>query len=111
MQWDASRIRPRARAGSTSRSVMRTAAAISPPSTYSVSPTSNRIPAISGALARTYGYDAAGNTTSYAGVTATYNAAGRLKALTFGGSTETGLYNALGQRVQKSGGSTGTVLY
>ena len=31
-------------------------------STYSISGTSNRISGITGTLARTYGYDAAGNT-------------------------------------------------
>ena len=50
----------------------------SAPSTYSISPTSNQITAITGALARTYGYDAAGNTTQ-------------------GNSTESIVYNALGR--------------
>jgi YD repeat-containing protein len=44
-------------------------------------------------------------------VTTTYNNAGRLKTLTNGSSTETSLYDALGQRLQISGGTTGTVLY
>ena len=43
--------------------------------------------------------------------TATYNNAGRLQNLTNGGSTETTLYNALGQRIEVSGGVNGTVLY
>jgi len=81
------------------------------PSAYSISPTNNRITGITGARARTYGYDAAGNTTSYATVTATYNNAGRLQTLTQAGTTETAIYNALGQRIQKSGGTTGTVLF
>jgi RHS repeat-associated protein len=80
-------------------------------SAYSISAVNNRITGITGALARTYGYDAAGNTTSYATAAATYNSAGRLQTLTQGGSTETTLYNALGQRIQKSGGTAGTVLY
>jgi RHS repeat-associated protein len=83
----------------------------SSPSTYTISPTNNRISAISGSLARSYGYDSAGNTTSYGSVTATYNNAGRLKTLAQGGSTETLIYNALGQRIEKSGGSAGTVVY
>jgi RHS repeat-associated protein len=83
----------------------------SSPSTYSISPTSHRISGITGALARTYGYDAAGNTTSYAAITATYNNAGRLQTLAQGGTTETVVYNALGQRIEKTGGSGGTVLY
>jgi RHS repeat-associated protein len=80
-------------------------------STYSISPSSNRIASITGALARTYAYDAAGNTTGYATVTASYNEAGRLQTLTNGSSTETSVYNALGQRIQISGGTSGTVLY
>jgi uncharacterized protein RhaS with RHS repeats len=54
------------------------------PSTYSISATSNRITGITGALARTYAYDAAGNTTGYSTVTASYNNAGRLQTLTNG---------------------------
>jgi RHS repeat-associated protein len=81
------------------------------PSSYSISPTSNQISSISGALARTYGYDAAGNTISYATVTATYNNAGRLQTVSQGGTTETAIYNALGQRIQKSGGTAATVLF
>ena len=81
------------------------------PSTYAISGTSNRINGITGALARTYTYDVAGNTTGYSTVTATYNNAGRLKTLTQGGTTETSVYNALGQRVKISGGTAGTVLY
>jgi RHS repeat-associated protein len=80
-------------------------------STYSISPSSNRISSISGALARTYAYDAAGNTTGYSTVTATYNNAGRLQTLANGSATETSIYNALGQRIEVSGGATGTVLY
>jgi RHS repeat-associated protein len=37
--------------------------------------------------------------------------AGRLKTLTSGSTTEASLYNALGQRIQISGGTAGTVLY
>lgn len=83
----------------------------SAPSTYSVANTSNQITGITGALARTNGYDAAGNITNYSTVSATYNGAGRLKTLTTGGVTETLVYNALGQRVKTSGGAAGTVLY
>jgi RHS repeat-associated protein len=81
------------------------------PSTYSVSANSNQITGITGALARTYAYDAAGHATGYAGMTATYNTAGRLQTVTHGSVTETLVYNALGQRIQTSGGPTGTVLY
>jgi RHS repeat-associated protein len=83
----------------------------SAPSTYSISPTGNQITGITGALARTYGYDAAGNTLSYSTVSATYNDAGRLKTVTQSGATETLIYDALGQRIETSGGAAGTVLY
>ena len=50
------------------------------------------------------------NTTGSSTVTASYNNAGRLKTLANGASTETTTYNALGQRIQTSGGVNGTVL-
>ena len=83
----------------------------SAPSTYTISPSSNRVAGITGALARSYAYDAAGNTTGYSTVTASYNNAGRLQTLTNGSSTETSIYNALGQRIRISGAASGTVLY
>jgi len=83
----------------------------SSPSTYSIASGSNQISSITGTLARTYDYDAAGHTTGYSSITAGYNDAGRLQTLTNGSVTETLLYNALGQRIQTSGGPAGTVLY
>ncbi len=58
-----------------------------------------------------YGYDAAGNTLTYLTITATYNKRGRMVTLKKGTSTASYIYNALGQRVQQSGGGPGTVLY
>jgi RHS repeat-associated protein len=81
------------------------------PSTYTISGTSNRLSSISGTLSRSYGYDASGNVLTDGNVTATYNNRGRLSTLTANGSTESILYNALGQRVKVSGGVQGTVLY
>ncbi len=81
------------------------------PSTYSISSSNNQISSITGTLARTYSYDAAGHTTGYSSISATYNDAGRLKALTNGTVTETLIYNALGQRIETSGGASGTILY
>jgi RHS repeat-associated protein len=81
------------------------------PSTYAISPASNQITGITGALARTYGYDAAGHTTSYSDVTATYNDAGRLQTAARNSDTESFIYNALGQRIETTGGPAGTVLY
>jgi RHS repeat-associated protein len=83
----------------------------SSPTTYTISSTNNRITSTTGSLARTYGYDAAGNVLTYATVTATYNNRGRMKTLKKGSSTETIVWNALGQRVKVSGGTPGTVLY
>src|SRR4051794_39650399 len=82
-----------------------------PAATYTVSPSSNRIATITGALASSYAYDNAGNTTGYSTVTATYNNAGRPQTLTNGGSTETSLHSALGQRIEIAGGVNGTVRY
>jgi RHS repeat-associated protein len=81
------------------------------PSTYTISGTSNRLSSISGTLSRSYGYDASGNVLTDGNLTATYNNRGRLSTLTANGSTETILYNALGERVKVSGGARGTVLY
>jgi RHS repeat-associated protein len=83
----------------------------SSPSTYSISGTSNQITGISGALARSYGYDAAGHTLSYSTASATYNDAGRLSTLTQSGAAETLVYNAIGQRIETTGSAAGTVLY
>jgi RHS repeat-associated protein len=83
----------------------------SSPSTYSISTRSNQITAITGGLARTYDYDAAGHTTGYSDVAAGYNDAGRLQTVTRGSMSETLVYNALGERIETSGGPVGTVLY
>jgi RHS repeat-associated protein len=80
------------------------------PSTYTNSATSNRLNAISGALARSYGYDAAGNTLAYAGATFTYNNRGRMATASNGGVTAAYTYNALGQRIRRTA-SSGTTLY
>jgi YD repeat-containing protein len=50
---------------------------------------------------RTYGYDNAGNTTSFTGVTFTYNNRGRMKSSTKTGVTTNYTYNALGQLIKK----------
>jgi len=53
--------------------------------------------------------DAAGHTSAYAGLTFTYNAAGRMSSSTNGSTTTSYVYNALGQRVRKSTGIGSTV--
>lgn len=76
----------------------------SAPSTYSytVPPNNNRITAISGALPRTYSYDAAGNALGFGGATFTYNNRNRMATASFGGSTASYVYNALGERVRRT---------
>jgi len=64
---------------------------------------------------RSFGFDAAGNTTSDSsgggsGYTATYNLRGQLETITRAGVTTTYTYNAAGQRVRKAS-STGAVVH
>ena len=80
-------------------------------STYTVSPTSNQLASISGVLTRTYAYAASGQTTSYGGITFTYMDSGRLSSVSNNGATTTYLFNALGQRVKKSGTSVTLFVY
>jgi YD repeat-containing protein len=80
------------------------------PSTYNNSTTSNRVSSISGSLPRTYAYDAAGNSLSYAGATFTYNNRGRMATATNGGVTATYTYNAIGQRIRRTAAGV-TTLY
>jgi RHS repeat-associated protein len=82
-------------------------------STLTISPTSNRVTSIDGTVARSYSYDAAGNTLSNGSTVHTYYYSGRMKTgrLASSATDTTYIYNALGQRVRKSGGPAGTVLY
>lgn len=73
-------------------------------------PTSNLLQEITGSLPRTYGYDAAGNTTGYAGAVLSYDNRGRMTSATYGPYTAAYIYNAVGQRVKRVG-PTGTTLY
>jgi RHS repeat-associated protein len=72
-------------------------------STYSVSSTSNRLNSVSGSLAKSYSFDAVGNITSDGTHAFAYNNRGRMKSSTTGGTTTNYTYNALGQRIKKSG--------
>jgi RHS repeat-associated protein len=82
----------------------------STPASYTNSGTSNRVSSISGTLSRSYGYDNAGNTLSYAGATFTYSNRGRMATASNGGVTATYTYNALGQRIRRAT-SSATTLY
>jgi RHS repeat-associated protein len=77
-------------------------------STFTIAANSNRLSSTSGTLTRTYGYDNAGNTTSFTGVTFTYNNRGRMKSSTKSGVTTNYTYNALGQLIKKG---TSTLYY
>ncbi|WP_423815663.1 RHS repeat-associated core domain-containing protein [Ralstonia solanacearum species complex bacterium KE056] len=71
--------------------------------TQTVDPASNRQTASTGPTATTNSYDAAGSLTSDGTVTYSYSDRGRLASVTKNGTTTSYLYNALGQRVVKSG--------
>lgn len=79
--------------------------------TLTPSTTSNRLVSTSGAGVRTYGYDAAGDVLTDSAHTFTYNNRGRMKTGKTTSTTTTYVLNALGQRIKKSGGVAGTVLY
>ena len=83
------------------------------PWTLTPSTTSNRLVTTggSGGELRTYGYDVAGNVLTDTAHIFTYNNRGRMKTATTTSTTTTYLVNALGQRIKKSGGTAGTVLY
>jgi RHS repeat-associated protein len=80
-------------------------------STYTVAPSSNQLTSISGVLTRTYAYAASGRTTSYGGNTFTYLDSGRLSSVSNSGGTTGYIFNALGQRVKKSGTSVTLFVY
>jgi RHS repeat-associated protein len=77
-------------------------------STFTPSTTSNQLSSITGSLPRTYSYDAAGDTTGYAGDSFTYNQRGRMASAATSSISTSYLYNALGQMMEKSnsGGAT-----
>ena len=81
-------------------------------SSYTTQSTSNRLQSISNP-ARSFGYDASGNTTADGNYTATYDLAGRLTTLTKAGVTTTYAYDNHGQRVRKfsSTGAGSTVIF
>ena len=83
---------------------------------YTVATNSNRLSATAGpAPGQTNTYDASGNLTGNGTYTLTYSDRGRLKSVSLGAGTVSYVYNALEQRVRKSGPTslvaTGANLY
>ena len=79
--------------------------------TYTTQATSNRLMSLSGAEAKSFGYDNAGNQITSGTITHGYDNAGRRTSATVNGQTWSYAYNALGQRVRKSGSSTTLYAY
>jgi RHS repeat-associated protein len=80
-------------------------------STYTVAPSSNQLATISGGLNRTYAYAPSGQATSYGGIVLSYRDSGRLSSVTYNGATTSYIFNALGQRIKKSGTSVALFVY
>lgn len=57
-----------------------------------------------------WGYDAAGNTSSYTGASFLFNQRGRMNSATTSGGTTSYIYNALGELIEKSGAGGTTLL-
>jgi RHS repeat-associated protein len=80
-------------------------------STFVPATTSNQLSSTSGALSRSYAYDAAGNTSGYSNLVFTYNQRGRASSVTVGSSATTSYaYNVLGQLIKKTVGGVTTLL-
>lgn len=71
-------------------------------SSYTMAGTSNRLSGVSGALSRSFSYDAAGNATADGSATFGYDGAGRLTSASKGGTSASYAQNTLGQRVRKT---------
>jgi RHS repeat-associated protein len=81
-------------------------------STETIAPTSNLLSSTTGAIVRTYGYDKAGNTTSFTGESFTFNQRGRMSSATSSAGTTDYVYNAMGQLIEKTGvGGTTLLVY
>src|ERR1700722_10039228 len=79
-------------------------------SAETIATSSNQLNSTTGSPARTYSYDAAGNTLAYASNTYTFNQRGRMNEATVLGGVTSYIYNALGQLIQKSGSPGSTLL-
>jgi RHS repeat-associated protein len=79
--------------------------------TYTISTSNNRLTSSTGGQARTYTFDADGDVLTYGSNTFTYNHRGRMATAKVSSVTTSYVYNALGQRIEKSGGPAGTTLF
>jgi RHS repeat-associated protein len=79
-------------------------------STFTPASTSNQLTSVTGALPRTYGYDAAGNTTGYSNNSFTYNQRGRVSSVNGTSGATSYIYSALGQLIEKYGAGGTTIL-
>jgi len=70
---------------------------------YTIADSSNRLQTVSGPIAKSYTYDAAGNPLTDGQTTFTWDVGGKLATTLRGGKTHTYKYNALDQRISKSG--------
>lgn len=75
--------------------------------TFNINASSNQLGSTTGALVRTYLYDAAGAVSAYGSDFFAYNNRARMTSATAGAMSTSYLYNALGQRIEKSNGSGG----
>jgi RHS repeat-associated protein len=82
-------------------------------STYTMPATSNKLTSTAGALVRSYTYDAVGNALTTGATAHSYNKRGRMRTarLTSTSTNTVYVYNALGQRMRKAGGTPGTVYF
>ena len=70
---------------------------------HTIAGSSNRLQTVSGPIAKSYTYDAAGNPLTDGQTTFTWDVGGKLATTLRGGKTHTYKYNALDQRISKSG--------
>jgi RHS repeat-associated protein len=80
-------------------------------STFNVSTSSNQLTSTTGALARTYSYNAAGMATAYGSDSFSYNNRGRMSGVSVSGTSTSYLYSALGQLIEKSGSGSELYMY
>jgi RHS repeat-associated protein len=80
--------------------------------TLTIDPASNRLTGLAATQSIAFGYDPAGNLISEGGAgTHGYDGAGRRTAMSYNGTSWSYAYNALGQRLKKSGSTTTLFAY